>query len=169
MWPLQLNCNLSNCEVAPQKSLQGFNRIRICGLCVRAAVLYKLSYEDPYTGSLSSTEANVSPCKQALHTIVDIVNTDTVSVLIGCKIIIIVWFMCLLWRQNLSCRECNNELNIIVIFLVIYFSVPFKDHHERTTYGNNLSFNFMHIFSGEPSYNALLFLIMWIQCTECRM
>ena len=34
----------------PKKVFQGFNGIRTCVLCVRAAVLYQLSYEDPYTG-----------------------------------------------------------------------------------------------------------------------
>ena len=50
--PSQLNRNLSNCEVARKKKVfQDFNEIRTRGLCVRAAVLYQLSYEDPYTGS----------------------------------------------------------------------------------------------------------------------
>ena len=50
MWPSQLNRNLSNCEVAQENVCLGFNGIRTRGLCVRAAVLYQLSYEDPYTG-----------------------------------------------------------------------------------------------------------------------
>ena len=41
--------NLSNCEIARKKFFRGFNGIRTRGLCVRSAVLYQLSYEDPYT------------------------------------------------------------------------------------------------------------------------
>ena len=40
-----------NCEVARKKVFRGFNGIRTRGLCVHAAVLYHLSYEDPYTES----------------------------------------------------------------------------------------------------------------------
>ena len=50
MWPSQLNRNLSNCEKARKKGFRGFNGIRTRGLCVSAAVLSQLSYEDPYTG-----------------------------------------------------------------------------------------------------------------------
>ena len=50
MWSSQLNRNLSNCEVARKKVFRGFNEIRTRGLCVRAAMLYHLSYEDPYNG-----------------------------------------------------------------------------------------------------------------------
>ena len=49
MWPSQLNRNLGNCEVARKKVFRGSNGIRTRGLCVRAAVLYQLSYENPYT------------------------------------------------------------------------------------------------------------------------
>ena len=45
-----MNRNLSNYEIARKKVFRGFNGIRIRGLCVRAEVLYQLSYEDPYTG-----------------------------------------------------------------------------------------------------------------------
>ena len=42
--------NLSNCENNPKKKVfRGFNGIRTRGLCVSAAVLSQLSYEDPYT------------------------------------------------------------------------------------------------------------------------
>ena len=44
-----MNHNLSNCETARKKVLRGFNGIRTRVLCVRAAVLYQLSHEDPYT------------------------------------------------------------------------------------------------------------------------
>ena len=50
MWPSQLNRNLSNCEVARRKVFQGFNGIEPIATA-RAALLYQLSYEDPYTGS----------------------------------------------------------------------------------------------------------------------
>ena len=45
-----MNRNLSNCEKARKKGFRGFNGIRTRGLCVNAAVLSQLSYEDPYTG-----------------------------------------------------------------------------------------------------------------------
>ena len=45
-----MNCNLSNCKIARKKVFQGFNGIRTRGLCIHAAVLYQLNYEDPYTG-----------------------------------------------------------------------------------------------------------------------
>ena len=47
-----VNCNLSNCENSPKekKDFRGLNGIRTRGLCVGAAVLSQLSYEDPYTG-----------------------------------------------------------------------------------------------------------------------
>ena len=35
----------------PVKNRQGFNGIRTDGLCVSAAVLYQLNYEDPYIGN----------------------------------------------------------------------------------------------------------------------
>ena len=46
---IAVNRNLSNCENSPKKRLSGFNGIRTRGLCVSAAVLSQLSYEDPYT------------------------------------------------------------------------------------------------------------------------
>ena len=45
------NRNLSNCKFKPGKNFQGFSRIRTNDLCVSAAVLYQLSYEDPYVGN----------------------------------------------------------------------------------------------------------------------
>ena len=52
MCPSQLNRNLSNCGVARKKVFsRGFNGFRTRGLGIGAAVLYQLSYEDPYTGS----------------------------------------------------------------------------------------------------------------------
>ena len=52
MWSSQLYRNLSNCEISPKKKkvFRGFNGIRTRGLYVCAAVLYHLSYEDPYNG-----------------------------------------------------------------------------------------------------------------------
>ena len=47
---IAVNRNLSNCEIARKKVFRGFNGIRTRGLCVSAAVLSQLSYEDPYTG-----------------------------------------------------------------------------------------------------------------------
>ena len=51
-----VNCENTNeyenvtVAVAPENDFRGFNGNRTRGLCVRAAVLYQLSYEDPYTG-----------------------------------------------------------------------------------------------------------------------
>ena len=47
---IAVNRNLSNCENSAKKDFQGFNGIRTRGLCVSAAVLSQLSYEDPYAG-----------------------------------------------------------------------------------------------------------------------
>ena len=48
---IAVNRNLSNCENSPPKKVfRGFNGIRTRGLCVSAAVLSQLSYEDSYTG-----------------------------------------------------------------------------------------------------------------------
>ena len=48
---IAVNRNLSNCENSPEKNVsRGFNGIRSRGLCVSAAVLSQLSYEDPYAG-----------------------------------------------------------------------------------------------------------------------
>ena len=46
---IAVNRNLSNCEIARKKDFRGFNGIRTRGLCVSAAELSQLSYEDPYT------------------------------------------------------------------------------------------------------------------------
>ena len=50
MWTSQLNRtdSVSNCEVARKK--KKFSGASTGGLCVRAAVFYKLSYEVPHTG-----------------------------------------------------------------------------------------------------------------------
>ena len=47
---IAVNRNLSNCEIARKQVFRGFDGTRTRGLCVRAEVLYQLSYEDPYTG-----------------------------------------------------------------------------------------------------------------------
>ena len=44
------NCNSSNCTLT-RKKIQDSNGIRTHDLCVSAAVLYQLNYEDPYIGS----------------------------------------------------------------------------------------------------------------------
>ena len=61
---------LSSCEVqfkriahmmsSPEiKVFQGFNVIRTRGLCVRAAVLYQLSYEDCYVQAVLGLEEEI--------------------------------------------------------------------------------------------------------------
>ena len=42
--------NLSNCEISPKKIFRGFNGIWTRSLCICVAVLYHLSYGDPYNG-----------------------------------------------------------------------------------------------------------------------
>ena len=44
------NCNLSNWKLT-RKKFRDFNGVRTQGLCVSTAVLYHLSYENPYNGS----------------------------------------------------------------------------------------------------------------------
>ena len=51
--------------MSPKKGFRGFNGIRTRGLCVRVAVLYHLSYEEPYNGKQanllsSSTRERIS-------------------------------------------------------------------------------------------------------------
>ena len=50
-WICNCDCDLSNRKVSPEKCFRGFNELRIYGLCVSAAVLHQLTYEDPYVGS----------------------------------------------------------------------------------------------------------------------
>ena len=45
------NNNNKQLQMLAGKKLKGFNRIETYCLCVSAAVLYQLSYEDPYVGS----------------------------------------------------------------------------------------------------------------------
>ena len=49
--------NMGNCKLTSEK-FGDFNGIWTCGLCVSAAVLYQLSYEDPYIGSRQICERN---------------------------------------------------------------------------------------------------------------
>ena len=52
MWSSQLWLRLNKqSQIKPEKCFRGFNRIRTRGLCVSAAVLHQLSYEDPNVGS----------------------------------------------------------------------------------------------------------------------
>ena len=50
MWPSQWIAIYAIAKIARKKDFRGFNGIRTRGLCVSAAVLSQLSYEDPYTG-----------------------------------------------------------------------------------------------------------------------
>ena len=56
-------CNLSNCKET-RKKIWDFNGIRTHGLCVCTAVLYHLSYEDPYIGSRPIYWDHVNPWKE---------------------------------------------------------------------------------------------------------
>ena len=51
MWSSQLWLRFKQSQSKPEKCFRGFNGIRTHGLCVSAAVLHQLSYEDPYVGS----------------------------------------------------------------------------------------------------------------------
>ena len=51
-WPVEWSSPVLTTSWCRLASFQGKLEIRTCGLCVRAAVLYQLSYEDPYTGGL---------------------------------------------------------------------------------------------------------------------
>ena len=53
-------------KIAREKFFQGFSRIRTCGLCVPIAVLYQLSYEDPYTGPIYSVRQPVKGLKHRM-------------------------------------------------------------------------------------------------------
>ena len=51
MWSSQLWLWFKQSQSKPEKCFRGFNGIRTHALCVSAAVLHQLSYEDPYVGS----------------------------------------------------------------------------------------------------------------------
>ena len=51
MWSSQLWLRFKQSQSKPEKCFLGFNGIRTQGLCVSAAVLHQLSYEDPYVWS----------------------------------------------------------------------------------------------------------------------
>ena len=57
------NSNSSNCKLT-RKKFGDFNGIQIHGLCVSAAVLYQLSYEDPYIGSRPIFWVHLNPRKK---------------------------------------------------------------------------------------------------------
>ena len=50
IWPSQWIAISAIAKIARKKDFRSFNGIRTRGLCVSAAVLSQLSYEDPYTG-----------------------------------------------------------------------------------------------------------------------
>ena len=45
---IEVVSQLKQLRISPRKRFRGFNGIQTCRLCVRAGVLYQLSYEDPY-------------------------------------------------------------------------------------------------------------------------
>ena len=52
VWSSQLWLRFKQSQLGkPEKCYRGFNGIQIHGFCISAAVLYQLSYEDPYVGS----------------------------------------------------------------------------------------------------------------------
>ena len=58
------NRNLSNCRFLPPQNFQVFAGIRTHGLCVSAAVLYQLTYEDPYAGSRPISRVHLYPWQE---------------------------------------------------------------------------------------------------------
>ena len=46
-------------QILAWKKIQGFNSIQTHGVCVKAAVFYQLSYQDPYVGGQTNS-LNVS-------------------------------------------------------------------------------------------------------------
>ena len=53
---------LESANFSPKKKFQGFNGIRSYGLCVSVAVLYQLSYEDPYLLGTDEEAISEFPC-----------------------------------------------------------------------------------------------------------
>ena len=51
MWSSQLKSQFKQLQILARKTFQGFNGIWTYGLCVSAAVLYQLSYENPMMGA----------------------------------------------------------------------------------------------------------------------
>ena len=72
---------LSNCEISPKKRFRCFNGIRTRSLRVRAAVLYHLSYEDPYTGDrpISWVHQPVKGMKHRVRWIVNCANSNEIQ------------------------------------------------------------------------------------------
>ena len=59
------NYNLSNCKLT-WKKFRDFNRIGTHSFCISAAVLYQLSYEDPYIGSRPICWVHLNPWTSTL-------------------------------------------------------------------------------------------------------
>ena len=54
MWSSKLWLRFKQSQIKPEECFRGFNRIRTRGLCVSAAVLHQLVYEDPYVDKVES-------------------------------------------------------------------------------------------------------------------
>ena len=65
MWSSQLWLRCKQSQSKPEKCFRAFNGIQTHGLCVSAAVLHQLSYEDPYIDHSSYDELNKLACSQS--------------------------------------------------------------------------------------------------------
>ena len=74
----QGNCNLGNCKFT-QKEFWDFNGIQTHSLCVSAAVLYQLSYEDPCIGSRPICWVHLNPWKEWSIGYLNFVNCGNTS------------------------------------------------------------------------------------------
>ena len=72
------NCNLGNCKFT-QKEFWDFNGIQTHSLCVSAAVLYQLSYEDPCIGSRPICWVHLNPWKKWSIGYLNFVNCGNTS------------------------------------------------------------------------------------------
>ena len=98
-------CNLS-------KKFRGFNRIRTHGLCVCAAVLYHLSNEDPYIGSMPVCWVHLNTCeewnmKMLWTEEIQILNDDMIITMVNAIYA---------WLQITPPKNCLSAVHIIFIF-----------------------------------------------------
>ena len=78
--PRIVNCNLNDCKLI-RRIFRDFNGIRDHGLCVSGAVLYQLSYEEPYIGSIIFISLFSTPGIKATSSLVFSTNEELFSFL----------------------------------------------------------------------------------------
>ena len=122
------NRNLSNCKCQPEKNIQGFNGIRTHVLCVGAAVLYQLSYEDPYGCHVCREQTNLSMTRNEVN-----LKCGNIS-LSACV------------SQKLavdSVSECILNGNVIRGNLRIFIAI-FSDKYRKYSLKNNILTKMCH-------------------------